>query len=143
MLSVLALSAPLLRCDDYETAYPDISAAESHGAFSRGWLPPLLPTDARNILELHNIDTNRTWACFEIPSGTGAMRAKLEAAQAKRVTGPVGPAPTHFFVRRSWWPTSMGSADVEAYELDEGTGFRLVFGIDGDGRRVCFHRTAG
>jgi hypothetical protein len=139
-LATLALCAPLLGCDDYEAAYPDVSAAQSQGAFSRGWVPPMLPTDARNIVEVHNIDTNRTWGCFDAPSGPSATREKLMAVHARRVTGPVGPAPTKFLVPRSWWPASMASEDVEAYELKEGTSYRLVFGIEGDGHRVCFYR---
>ena len=138
--ALLALAAPLLACDEYEKAYQDVAAAESGGAFNRGWLPPLLPADARNIVELHNLDTSEGWGCFDAPTGSGAIREKLQAAGAKRVSGPVGPRPTQYFITRTWWPQSMNETDLEVYELAETGQRRFALGIDASGRRACFHR---
>jgi len=137
---LLALSVPLLACDEYEKAYPDVATAEAGGAFNRGWLPPLLPADARNIVELHNLDTSEGWGCFDAPTGPAAIREKLQAAGAKRVSGPVGPRPTQYFVTRPWWPESMNESDLEVYELTAPGERRLALGIDASRRRACFHR---
>ena len=140
VFAVLVLATPLLGCDEYETAYQDVPTAEADGAFSRGWLPPLLPADADTIVERHDLDTNEVWGCFDAPSGAATIREKLQAARASRVSGPVGPRPTRLFITRSWWSASMDGADVEAYEMQALDRSRLVLGIEADGRRACFYR---
>ncbi len=132
--------AVLPGCDDKrEAAYPDVAAAEVAGAFARGWLPALLPRDATNIAEVHDLDTNETWACFDMPRGTDLLRENLRLAKAQRVSGPVGPRPTRFLVARSWWPSSMFEPGGEAHRMSVGDD-SLVVGIREAGRRACFYQ---
>jgi hypothetical protein len=47
------------------TFYANYDEAKKSGAFERGWLPKYLPRSAKNIHEVHNLDTNQGWAEFE------------------------------------------------------------------------------
>jgi hypothetical protein len=136
LVSTLLLGA----CDEYEKAYTNVSAAESDGAFERGWLPPILPSDAQNIVERHNLDTNRTWGCFYTPGGPAAVKEKLFALKAKPASGPIGPPPTGFLATRPWWPSAMATKEIDAYELPDEGRHRLLVGIEAGTNRVCFFR---
>lgn len=59
-------------CDDgmrRRARYPDWAAAERDGALLRGWLPTWMPTSARDIEEIHDLDTNEQAMRFVVPSG--------------------------------------------------------------------------
>ena len=76
-LSILGASC-IGRCsEDVETHYATSADARADMAFERGWLPPIVPRNAFDIWEFHNIDSNRTWACFSVPDGPAATRALL------------------------------------------------------------------
>lgn len=128
-------------CSDvYEAHYEDLPAARSAGAIEQGWLPTVLPADAVDIREVHDIDTNETWGCFSAPSGPGFWRDSLLAAhQARRSRGPVAPTG---LTAPSWWPTSMASNATETYEYLESPGYSLRFGADLASNRVCFYRSS-
>lgn len=93
-----AISIALLGCigpfsEDFESQYSDVNTARADGAFDRGWLPEIVPDDSIDIREVHNIDTNITWGCFVIPSGTEEVRRKLKRLGASRAPGPVSSGP--------------------------------------------------
>jgi hypothetical protein len=143
---VVALGVLLGGCvgpfsEDFESHYADVGAARQDGAFDRGWLPAIIPEDATVIWEMHNMDTNLTWACFATPQGPASTRAFLEKHGAERVSGPISDGPRRLFAKREWWPSSMAEAQIEAYELKESSRFTLVIGVEPAGRRVCFHRS--
>jgi hypothetical protein len=76
------LAAVLLGCvgacqEDFESHYPDVAAARRDGAFDRGWLPEFMPTDAIDIFEEHNVDTNVTWGCFSSLNRPGFPREQV------------------------------------------------------------------
>src|SRR5882724_8330179 len=80
---ISAITIALFGCvgpfsEDFESQYSDMNAARADGAFNRGWLPEIVPDDSIDIREMHNIDTNKTWGCFVIPSGTEEVRRKLK-----------------------------------------------------------------
>lgn len=126
--------------EDSETHYAGVAAARADGAFARGWLPEILPDDATDIWEFHNIDTNLTWACFNTPHGPGVVRTLLAQRGAARTSGPIHTGPTRFLRVRPWWPSSMGTEQIEAYSFSENTPFTIVAGIDIHAGKVCFHR---
>jgi len=138
-VALAACVGPL--AEELETHYADVAAARRAGAFSRGWLPEIVPDEAVDIWEMHNLDTNNTWACFSTPEGPERTRALLKEMGARRVTGPVSAGPGGFFDRREWWPAAMTETSVETYEVKESSGFTLVVGVVPDGSRVCFFRT--
>jgi hypothetical protein len=117
--------------EDFESQYPDVNTARADGAFYRGWLPEIVPDDSTDIREVHNIDSNVTWGCFVIPSGTEEVRRKLKRLGATQMEGPVGSGPRCLFKVHAWWPKSMTRTAVETYRFDEvGTHFTVIVGID-------------
>jgi hypothetical protein len=141
------ITTALLGCvgpfsEDFESQYPDVNAARADGAFDRGWLPKIVPDDSIDIREMHNIDTNITWGCFVIPSGTEEVRRKLKSLGAKQAPGPVGSGPRSLFRVRAWWPQSMATTTVAIYRFDEaGARFTVSVGLDAEQKTACFHRT--
>jgi hypothetical protein len=88
--------------DEQQVHYANVEAARTEGAFSRGWLPDVLPSDAVDIWERHNLDTNETWACSKTPSGVAQVRSKLDALRARRVDWPATHSPgTQVVARRN------------------------------------------
>lgn len=74
--------------EDFESRYSDVNTARTDGAFNRGWLPEIVPDDSIDIREIHNIDTNLTWGCFVIPSGTeGRGSQETQAAWCQPSAG--------------------------------------------------------
>lgn len=45
--------------EDVVVEYQHYSDAVVDGSLARGWMPPFVPVSAREIREVHNIDTNR------------------------------------------------------------------------------------
>lgn len=125
---------------DIESHYSRWTDAERAGAFRQGWLPPLLPASAADIWEIHNIDTNETWACFTTAEDLSGVRAAIVEAGGKRVGGSLDSGPDRYFVRRPWWPEPMSSAGVEIYEMVEDRRFRLRFGLHAPTSTTCMHR---
>jgi|SRR5438093_9573747 len=123
--------------EDVESHYADVTAARAAGAIGWDqWIPEIVPDSATDIRELHNIDTNRTWGCFRFGQGEdGSVRRTLAALGARPGRGPVSERPRFFFTELAWWPRSMTSPTIEAYEV-----FDVLVGIDENDQRVCFHR---
>lgn len=128
--------------EDFESHYADVGAARHDGAFVRGWLPEIVPEEATDIWEVHNVDSNRTWACFGIPKGPAPVRTLLEKAGAHRIARPLVTRPPGILGPPKWWLPSMAQPRIEAYELKENRGSMLHIGIDAAAARVCFERMA-
>jgi hypothetical protein len=146
-VAVIAIMASTCGCvgpfrEDFESHYANVAAARQDGAFLRGWLPDIVPDEATDIWEMHNVASNRTWACFGIPRGPTTVRALLEKESAQRVAGPIRSRPPGLLGPPKWWPESMAQPQIEAYELKENSGSVLHIGIDAAAARVCFERPA-
>ncbi len=57
------LEQPLQSFHDYS------ELKNTPGVLSSGWFPAWLPVEAKNIVEIHNIDTNERFLYFEVPHG--------------------------------------------------------------------------
>jgi hypothetical protein len=130
-----------------ERQYASVAEALADGVVGEhAWIPAILPSDAHAIREVHDIDTNLTWGCFST-GDVSAVRAQLARLKAQRVQGPIGPEPREWFRDFSWWPQPMRAGTVEAWQFTEGapaargSSFVVRVRIDGESRRVCFHRT--
>lgn len=96
LLAVAAiLGAPLglYSCEVSSTRYASYAEAKSREAIGAyKWLPSLLPTSARDILESHDVDSNEVWFTFvfdgnfEVPSGTcsGVDRTSVTMRSPRR-----------------------------------------------------------
>ncbi len=52
-----------------EASYADLIAAERAGAIRQGWIPDWVPKSARDLREVHNIDTNQSMLSFRSEQG--------------------------------------------------------------------------
>jgi hypothetical protein len=57
---VLALLAGCEKQEQTTNVYPDRAAADAAGAIERGWIPEWIPNTAKELREIHDIDTNRS-----------------------------------------------------------------------------------
>lgn len=88
-----------------DTTYATLEEAQSKGAIASGWIPAWLPTNATNIREVHNIDTNYFMLGFSLAKDT-----KVQLPIDCTNVGPRTPSKPPF--QRDWWP-----ADVPANAL--------------------------
>ena len=131
---VLLTSALSGGCSDvYESRYSNRDEAVRDGAIARGWIPDILPADALDIREVHDIDTNQTWCCFTTPGGVAQVRSRLEQAGAKQERFPWSPeirAP-------AWWPETPPD---ERHSLREVDGSIVRIRMNVGTKKVCFSR---
>jgi hypothetical protein len=84
---LMAGSRAIARHEQPVASYRDLTAARADGAFARGWLPELLPRSARQLREVHDLDTNARWLAFRADSAdladVTATLAPLTLAQAR------------------------------------------------------------
>ena len=128
---VCSLLLALVQCSDRkETEYPTTADAIRDRAFDRGWLPRIIPRNATDIREIHNVDTNQGNGRF---SFAGVPRGDLLALDSScRIL-------THTVEVRSfrvkWWPRALsGQLDpqqfstqgFEAYECGPSTRFYVA-----------------
>jgi len=65
---VIIICLILNGCSDvYSAKFTDVDEASEAGAFIRGWLPDWLPSNAVNIYEIHNLDTNVQAFSYQLP----------------------------------------------------------------------------
>lgn len=65
-----ALTMTAAACSDtYDTTYATYAEAQRDGAIVRGWIPDFVPHNARNIRDVHNLDTNEQTLIFYIEPG--------------------------------------------------------------------------
>ena len=70
-----------------ERKYADTKAAKAAGAFVEGgWIPDIVPEDAVDIHEVHDLDVNLTWVFFKTQS-VAVVRRDLSGLRATRTKG--------------------------------------------------------
>lgn len=69
-LTALAIALFLSGCGDLaDERYGTWHEAERAGAVERGWVPPFVPTTARNLRSVHNLDLNSQRLTFRLLPG--------------------------------------------------------------------------
>ena len=70
-LAVCATVAILSACtnDVLDASYATQAEAVSAGAVQRGWIPAWVPPEARDLREVHSVDTNESVLLFILPAG--------------------------------------------------------------------------
>jgi hypothetical protein len=84
--------------------YASYADAIRDGLDRRGWLPSWVPSSARDLQEVHDLDTNRQWLRFTLlPADTATILARSEplSVHAARQTGVAAP-------RMTQWPMELG-----------------------------------
>ena len=67
-MAITILSLLLAGCDEQiDETYTTYADAQSAGAIKRGWVPAFVPPSATNIVESHDLDTNRQTLQFNLP----------------------------------------------------------------------------
>ena len=94
----LACSAP----ETAEVHYPTYAAALADGSIARGWVPDLMPHDATDIYEIHDLDTEEVWIRFSFTSD-----ARSGPAQSCNEVDALHVAWPRATRRLSWWPEDM------------------------------------
>jgi hypothetical protein len=123
----------------FDNSYSSYSEATESQSWKGGWLPHLLPKDARNILESHYVDRSSVIVSFEF---TEDFRAVLDAKCRKTE----GHHMRFADMNASWWPNSLtGEAFGSSHEYyyyecrdDEFDYYAIPFGQ----RRAYFWRAS-
>ena len=130
-----------------ESQYSDLTSAQVSVAWRGGWIPIWLPRSAKDIHEIHDLDTNRQLLAFEFEENDlPALRAASVAAGAEELRHLQTP---DFNV--AWWPRDLQNeriavavnsgrfeirthADVERYGDGIRRSVRAFLAIDGKNR---------
>ena len=100
-LFIASAALNLVACaETFDSSYPTYAAAVEAGAVQRGWVPPWLPSEARNLREVHNIDTNARMLLAEVPA-SATLRLPPECKPIQASTLPKPP------FARPWWPKNV------------------------------------
>jgi len=79
LLAVVIVYERALEADWVRAEYPDLATARAAGDVDRGWIPAWVPEGARDIREVHNLDSNLRWMVFQLePEAVEALLANLE-----------------------------------------------------------------
>ncbi|ASU81784.1 hypothetical protein CDO52_02350 [Nocardiopsis gilva YIM 90087] len=108
MISPLAAAALLASCsaETQEAHYDDLEEARAEGAVDQGWIPEWVPEEARNIQEMHDLDTNAQLLAFTVGSRT--MPEPCE----ELAVDPEGPS-----LSADWFPRRPGSLTKQCGEF--------------------------
>jgi hypothetical protein len=83
-----------------ETSYADLATAEQAGAIRQGWVPNWVPRSARDIRELHDLDTNQSMLSFYYDPGE-RLAIPSSCSPVRQSDAPSAP------FRASWWPNDV------------------------------------
>jgi len=105
--AILVLSASaLIGCtllERPESFYSSMPEALADGAVPRGWIPEWIPSSAREIKEIHDLDTNESMLAFEIPTGQPwQLPAHCQPIHHSQIGQPR--------FSRPWWPSTTEQA---------------------------------
>lgn len=86
-LLLASLLVPLAACsEEIEERYSTWAEAKRAGAIDKGWVPAFVPKRARDIRDIHNLDTNAQILEFmTLPSDVPVMVRGLRAVSADDV----------------------------------------------------------
>ena len=68
VIAIVIMTLAVAGCSDtVRTEFKTLDDAKQAKAFSRGWLPPVLPAGAMDIVEVNDLDINRGRGSFRFP----------------------------------------------------------------------------
>jgi hypothetical protein len=72
LVTLIAVVLTACSCTDdvLDASYPSQADAVAAGAVKRGWIPSWIPSDATQLREVHNVDTNQSALLFNLPPGS-------------------------------------------------------------------------
>ncbi|TFI58408.1 hypothetical protein E2493_09735 [Sphingomonas parva] len=83
-LVAVSVVTSLFACSDQkEERYATWAEANRAGAVERGWLPPFVPKNARDLHDTHDLDTNEQKLTFTVPPE--AVRPMLDSIAPRSV----------------------------------------------------------
>ena len=103
----MTLTAVLCACTDdvLDASYSAQSEAVTSGAVERGWIPAWVPPGAKDLREVHDVDTNESALSFTLPAGAKwRPPAQCRTADAGEFSEPR--------FDRSWIPENLDGYDV-------------------------------
>jgi hypothetical protein len=128
-------------CSEYkESSYASMAEARRMGAVDRGWLPEILPDEATNVHEVHNVDTNQTWCRFDLTAAdANRLRAALSSLTASQISARTVRAPGV-----EWWPKVLGGVldpgAIEKAGMKLYMSGPLLFALDAGERHGLMYR---
>ena len=110
---LVAMVAACARWEVVERSYASREDVVRAGAIDRGWIPAWIPESARDIREVHNVDTNVSQLAFAYRSfdiaqvGPGCAKATPNGIVL----------PRHSMA--AWWPNELrvGSSQLERFSF--------------------------
>ena len=101
-----------------ESLHADRETAARAGAFELGWLPAFVPAGARELREVHDPTTTRTWGRFVL-AAPGWFPEIKKGALLPGETGLRGPP-----LKLEWWPAD-AAGKVSSLVLEQ-RGWRVT-----------------
>jgi hypothetical protein len=110
----IALTILLPGCGEVTSVeYADRDDALSKNAIGESkWLPVWLPSDALEIQETHDVDTNESWAVFRVASGRLELPADCELKRRPPMTSERVMRRFPRFARDAWSRASEYDGDI-------------------------------
>ena len=132
VVALLLLTSAITGCLDttIDAAYPTMADAVADGAVTRGWVPDWVPSNALDLLEVHDLDSNESALSFSIPAST-----KLALPSQCRPVQAGDTLPDQF--GRTWWPAQDELEQSYAFYSCSGE----FVGLHNSGHRVLHWRT--
>ena len=125
-----------------EAHYPTLAAAEQAGAISRGWIPRWTPASAKDIAEVHNLDTNARLLAYSFESRSASdFQKPCSPVEQRNVALPR-------WVPVKWWPETLrwgttARGRFKFFVCDDSNGPRSFVAVDESGARVFIWGTPG
>ena len=102
VIIVVLLQLGCERAETTENVYATLADAVKAGAVGDDkWIPALLPPSAREIREVHNLDTNEVWLAFRLDSTQVSAVAGRCTKISMEKLAPVRKRPG------KWWPEDL------------------------------------
>ncbi|GAB2508502.1 hypothetical protein GCM10027084_24700 [Pseudoxanthomonas sangjuensis] len=115
----------------FDSSFTTSEEAKLAGMMRAGWIPDWIPSEARNLREVHNVDTNESALVFRVPTSTKWQPPEsCRATEEGKIYKPV--------FKRGWIPDEWLGFDF--YDCWKHPGSPAL-AVERTGQRVLFWRT--
>ena len=132
-LLIIAYLFTVVGCSErIESFYETFDDAEKSGAVEKGWIPSVLPKSSVTIKEIHDLDSNNVWLCFEIKNiEDNDFLRSIEKVSSEDIKNYLPRDP-----KVQWWPhnlligqeNQLNYSFYKTYENNKGLNRVLFFG---------------